>query len=116
MMRLTRATWREDGRLLVLRWVCPDGRTRWETICMAPQSGPGAVRSLARLKHLAASAGFDLDDGLDLDRLLGARCHESDLGVRLTDTPHFPQRATGLRPQVSRRYAWRAVRKFQPGS
>ncbi len=113
-MRLTRAIWREEGRLVLLRWTCPDGRTRWETICMAPQSGPGAVRSLARLKQLASSAGFDLHEGLDLDRLLGIRCHESDLYVRLSDVPRAHENVTELRPRVLRRPAQRAMLKFQP--
>ena len=114
MMRLTRAVRREEGRLVLLRWVCPDGRVRWETICMAPQSGPGAVRSLARLKQLASIAGFDLHEGFDPDRLLGIRCHESDLYVRLSDAPHAHENVTELRPRFLRRPARRAVVKFHP--
>ena len=113
-MRLTGAIWREEGRLVLLRWASPDGRVRWETICMAPKSGPGAVRSVDRLKQLASSAGFDLHEGLDLDRLLGIRCHESDLEIRLSDAPHAHENVTELRPRFFRRPARRAVLKFQP--
>ena len=112
-MRLTRATWREDGRLLLLRWVSPAGQVRWEVVCMAPKSGPGAVRSLNRLGQLACIAGFDLHEGLDLDRLLGIRCHESDLDVRLSEAPHAHENVTELRPRFFRSPARRAVLKFQ---